>query len=237
MNEGEIHRKKASYALMGQLNAFYLEYLSTARNTEYQKFPRRLFKFDVPTGLVQNAIAIDPAISERSSADLAAIVVAGMTDGGKIVVQEAWSRRGATPREMVDEYFELAKRWKCRKHGVESVAFQAALVHLLREEMFRKNWYFEPIPITHKQRKILRVEAILHPRFAGGYIYFRDRMPELENQLDDWPNGKKDLPDALAMCIALLDPFAAQASNPTIDLAADQYESLDDLIPGWRDAA
>ena len=237
MSGTEILAKKASYALAGQLNSFYLEYMSTARNTEDQKFPRRMFRWGEPTGPTYNAIAIDPAISEKPTADMCAIVVCGMSQKGKIYVHETWQKVGAKPDEMIDEYFRMAKQWNCVKHGVESVAFQAALVHLMREEMFRKHRYFEPIPITHKQRKITRVELILQPRFAAGYIVFNGPMPELEQQLEDWPNGRKDLPDALAMAIALLDPYAAHAIDPETDLTADQYESLDIVLPGWRDVA
>jgi hypothetical protein len=54
-------------------------------------------------------------------------------------------------------------------------------------------------------------------------------------QLLDWPNGKKDYPDALAMAISLLDPYAAQAADPEKDLADDDYEPLDKVL-NWRRA-
>lgn len=228
-----IENEKASYARQGKLNAFYMEYLSTARNTDEQKFPSRFFRYNsAPTLPVLNAIAIDPAISEKPTSDYCAIAVAGMQKTGKIIVHEMWAKVGATPREMVDEYFRLHKLYSCSRQGVESIAFQAALIHLMREEMFRKHQYMGEItPITHKRNnKILRVESILHPRFANGYIEFSKRFPLLEEQLEDWPNGKKDLPDALAMVISLLDPFAAQAADPEKDLGADSYEPLESIF-------
>lgn len=110
--------------------------------------------------------------------------------------------------------------------------FSSSLIHLLREEMFRKKHYMNEItPITHKRNnKILRVESILHPRFANGYIEFSRVFETLEEQLEDWPNGKKDLPDALAMVISLLDPFAAQAADPEKDLSEDEYLPLEKLM-------
>lgn len=227
-----ISREKSSYQRLGKLNAFYLEYLSTARNQEEQKFPRRFFRYNSAPGPSMNAIAIDPAISEKPGSDYAAIAVAGMQRNGKIIVLDMWAKVGATPREMVDEYFRLHKLYNCAKQGVESIAFQAALVHLLREEMFRKKHFMSEItPITHKRNnKILRVESILHPRFANGYIEFHHPFALLEEQLEDWPNGKKDLPDALAMVISLLDPFAAQAADPEKDLAEDEYLPLEQVL-------
>lgn len=232
MSLEDIQREKSSYARLGKLNAFYMEYLSTSRNTEEQKFPRRFFRYNSAPGHSLNAIAIDPAISEKPTSDYCAIAVAGMQKNGKIIVHEMWAKVGATPREMVDEYFRLHKLYNCQRQGVESIAFQAALIHLLREEMFRKKHYMSEItPITHKRNnKILRVESILHPRFANGYIEFAKVFELLEEQLEDWPNGKKDLPDALAMVISLLDPFAAQAADPEKDLSDDEYLPLEKLM-------
>ena len=233
MSLEDIAREKSSYSRLGKLNAFYMEYLSTARNTDEQKFPNRFFRWNsVPVTPILNAIAIDPAISEKQTADYCAIAVAGMQKNGKIMVHEMWAKVGATPREMIDEYFRLHKLYNCQRQGVESIAFQAALIHLLREEMFRKRYYMQEItPITHKRNnKILRVESILHPRFANGYIEFSKKFELLEEQLEDWPNGKKDLPDALAMVISLLDPFAAVAADPEKDLGEDEYEPIEKLL-------
>ena len=70
----------------------------------------------------------------------------------------------------------------------------------------------------------------MHPRFANGYIELSRVFETLEEQLEDWPNGKKDLPDALAMVISLLDPFAAQAADPEKDLSEDEYLPLEKLM-------
>ncbi len=232
MSLEDIQREKASYIRLGKLNAFYLEYLSTARNTEEQKFPRRFFRYNSAPLSSFNAIAIDPAISEKPTSDYCAIAVAGMQPNGKIIVHDMWAKVGASPREMVDKYFELHKKFNCIRQGVESIAFQAALIHIMQEEMFRKKQYLGEItPITHKRaNKILRVESILHPRFANGYIEFHHPFDLLEEQLEDWPNGKKDLPDALAMVVSLLDPFAAQAADPSKDLADDEYQPLENVL-------
>ena len=71
------------------------------------------------------------------------------------------------------------------------------------------------------------MQGALAPRYKAGYVTHERLFPELKTQLLDWPNGKKDCPDAVAMAVTLLDPYAAQAADPEVDLGDDQYESED----------
>ena len=236
LNHKDIENLKAQYALAGELSTFYMEYMSQVRNEESAKFKKSFFHYD-PTDkpYAARAIAIDPAISDKIGADFCVIAVVEMLDKGKLRVLDVWLKRGASPREQIDTYFELSLKWKCDLHGVEAISYQAALVHLLREEMFRKKHYFEITSITHSTKKTERVEGILQPRYANGYIEHRVQFPELEAQLLDCPNGKKDCPDAVAMAIALLDPVAAQAGMESGDLADAEYPPLEEVFDGdWR---
>lgn len=246
MDEDKIERRRQSYSRAGQISGFYMEFFNTPRTEEDAKFRMDMIKTWPQLGLegmdtshLHKAIAIDPAISQTRSADYTAIVVVGMEQGGRIHVLDMWGKVGAIPREMVDKYFELAKHWGCHRHGVEAIAWQAALSHLLREEMFRNKYYFEVEEIKHtsQQKKTDRVEGILQPRFASGYVVLREKFDRLISQLLDWPNGKMDFPDALAMAVSLLDPYAAQAADPSFDLGDDEMEPLDEMIGGkWKRA-
>lgn len=231
----KLEEKKAAYTAIGKLHLYYMEYFNQIRANDMARFTSDQFIYNKPdpTEHLNKAILIDPAISEDPGADYTAITVVSMSEKGIIHVHDCWMKRGALPREQIDVYFEMAKLYIPTIHGVESIGLGKALVHLMREEMFRKSYYFEIEEIkSHKkaagtpQRKIDRVTAILQPRFANGYITFERRFPRLEEQLLDWPQGKKDGPDALSMAIALLDPFAAQAADPEKDLAKDEYEPL-----------
>lgn len=154
---------------------------------------------------------------------------------------------GLSPRQQIDMYFDLHFAWNCTRHGVEAIAYQKALVHMLKEEMFRKakaygpRAYFEIDEITHgKTGKVERVEGILGPLYRSGYITHERRFAEYESQLFDWPNGKKDGPDSVAMAIALLDPYASLAfdsDNPDPHkLEKDQYKPLYEEVGNWRRA-
>lgn len=240
MSLAKIEKKKAAMARNGKLGRFYMEYYNEVRATEDSLFHQSFIKHEfIPKNkIVKWAIAIDPAISDDENADSCVIAVTGMRADGIIQVWDVWGKVGATPREQVDEYFNMIVKHGLRgprdKFGIEAIAYQAALVHLMREEMFRRKVYFEIEPIRHgKQKKTERVEGILQPRYANGYIAHQHRFPQLEMQLLDWPHGKKDYPDATAMSVSLLDSAAQYAAVKKPH--EDQYESLDELFgEDWR---
>lgn len=230
MSEDKIERKKAMYARSGQLSQYYLEYENTVRNEESAKFKSSFFIYEPAPAeeLVGTSIALDPAISNKEGACEATIYVTSMSEKGLIFVRDSWAKTGATANEQLEEYFRLSLLYNCTLHGIESIAFQASLIHTCREWMFRKKRYFEITPLTHSQKKEERIEGILQPRYANGYIRHCKRFPKLEQELLDWPNGMKDHPDALAMAVALLDPHAPSAAmgEDGKDLGEDEYEPL-----------
>jgi hypothetical protein len=241
MGEEAIELEKQSYAAKGLLHIFYLEYFNTVRAPEKSSFKPEFIIVE-PCALrdvLYKAIAVDPAISKNKRADSAVIVVVGIKANGMLQILDGWGKQGASPREIVDEYFRLKVLWKTQRQGVESIQYQAALIHLLQEEMFRKGKelgpeaYFEVTPLTHTARKEERIEGILQPRFAAGYVRFQKPMPALQTQLLDWPNGKRDWPDALAMAVSLLDDFSPVAASTPLD--KDEMPPLDELYGGdWR---
>ncbi|MCF6238470.1 MAG: hypothetical protein L3J79_06620 [Candidatus Marinimicrobia bacterium] len=234
MNGRDLEIKKLALTRAGELDTYYKEYESKLVVSELQKFKQEYFRYAADPGIKPDviALAVDPAISARKKADFFSIAVVGMCEStGMITVLEAWGAKGVTPREQINKIFELFKLWRPLHVGIEAVAYQAALVHLVREEMFRKKLYFPNgiKPITHTTEKIARVEGVLSPRYASGYIQHRIKFPLLESQLLVWPGGKKDLPDAVAMAVTLLDPFAAFASDLE-QLAEDEYRASEDTL-------
>lgn len=252
MTREQYEAKRRSFARLRKLHLFNMEFLSTTRaEDEGAIFQARFFKYAPLTSkefalqCPGRAICLDPAISEKKDSDFTALAVVGMTPRGQIHVAEVHLEKGMHPKAQVDKYFELHFKYDCNRHGVETVAYQKALLHLLKEEMFRRgktfgpSAYFEVEPITHgKVSKEERIEGILGPRYAAGYITHDHSFDEYEMQLLDYPTGKKDGPDVVAMAVALLDPYAAFAFDPeNLDpdkLAKDQFKPIDEEIEGWR---
>jgi hypothetical protein len=231
MSLEQIETEKQSFIKAGELAAFYMEYMSQLSNAESSKFKSFTYVPDL-SDLIATALACDPAISEQKKSDFFCLAVAGMTKGGIIKVVNSWGEKGVHPRQQVDKIFEMYEDTLKRtglhpKVGIEGIAYQRALIHLVREEMFRKKRYFEIVDIKHGNvSKVARVEGILQPRYANGYVVHTQRFVHLESQLLDWPNGKRDFPDALAMAVSLLDPYASAAAGGW-DLEKDEYEELE----------
>jgi hypothetical protein len=239
MTEQEWINERESYKRKGMLGRFYMEYQSAIhldaesrifRPENWQTVTKERADF------VSVAVAIDPAISDSVGSDACVVAVVGMTQFGQLHVLDMWSKVGASPRDQVDKYFEMHFRWFADRHGVESVAYQAALIHLLQEEMFRKSQshgnsaYFAITPILHKRKKVERIEGILGPRYAAGYITHQRYFPELYSEALDWPNGKRDNLDALAMAVSLLDPVASFAGPPEdITLPPHEYKLIQEV--------
>jgi len=241
MGEEKLEAKKRSYVIQGKLHLYYMEYHNIIRSPEDAKFKQEFFRYEPVTQdkLFARSIAIDPAISESKDADYCTITVSGMRTDGLLQILDQWGKVGASPREQVDQYFKKIVEWHLNlfgnsKYGVETNAYQAALVHLLQEEMFRRKVYFEVTKLTHSQKKDERIEGILQPRYANGFIAHQRRFLELESSLLDWPNpGKKDWADSAAMAIGLLDEAAPIVSSS--DLREDTLPPLDEVMGGdWR---
>lgn len=248
MDEKKLEREKQSFATKGLLHLYYLEYFNTIRGEGTEKFRQDQIVIE-PVALEDvpfRAMVLDPAISTKAGSDFSSITVAGFRKDGKIQVLDNWMKQGATVREQIDKYFEMHYTWfgtaDQLKHGVESVGFQRMLIGTMQEEMFRQGKehgakaYFEIIPISQPSdvRKDDRILAALQPRFAAGYIRFQRRMPQLETQLLDFPRGKKDGPDSLAMVIKLLEDFFVMAGGEDA-MTKDEYEPLDVVFKGdWR---
>lgn len=238
MDLKKYERVKLSYGRNGMLSAFYMEYMSQIRSAEEAKFKPEFFIVDpfILQELIASSQVIDPAISENEGSDYCAVVNAGITSKGLIGCIDTWYKIGAHPREQVDIFFEKSRLHKPTRHGVEAIAYQKALCFLLQEEMGRQNYFFVIEEIRHgNTAKDERISGILQPRYANYYIRHLRKFPMLETQLLDFPKGKKDLPDAFAMAVALLTPYAGAAIEVDDYTEEDSYEPLSVAMGGeWR---
>jgi hypothetical protein len=193
---------------IGKLSFFTREIDSSIRVTDDAIFPSQfIYQPTSRSDLVHVAQALDPAISAKAGADHATIVVAGRraTDGAIWFLDE-WGGVGKTPRDKIDAFFDMHRKWQTTHNGIEAVAYQASLIFLMKEEMGRKGYFFPITAITQgtDTKKEVRIVGMLSPRYQAGVIRHLRPLPGLEGNLADWPNGKKDYPDAAAMALTLL---------------------------------
>jgi hypothetical protein len=233
-DEESLEQKKQSMAIAGQIHTFYMEFMNESVAPEVAPFNTKLWIYEKAdeAKVVDCAIHIDPATSPKRSADRTAIVVARRTSEGIILVSVVVAERGMSEKQKTDAYFDLHRRYKCLRAGVESVAYQAALISTFREAMFRKNHYFEITPVSFKTRKTQRIIDTLVARIANGYIRFERKFPIMEMEAADFRSDtddqKDDCLDALACAVSLLDPTAAYAAGK--DVTKDIYKPLDEEL-------
>lgn len=228
------NRMRKRWSRVGKLAQFSREYDSSIRVTDDAIFPQ-IFIYQ-PTSIseiVQRALALDPAISDQPGRDHAAMVVAGRrASDGALWFLDEWGGLGKTPREKVDAFFELHERWQTTHNGIEAQQYQKSLIFLMKEEMARKQYFFHIVPIVQgsKVSKDDRIVGVLSPRYANGYIRHLKPLPNLEGNLTDWPNGKKDYADAAAMALTLLGESQMLAAGEGV-LDQSEYAPLTEELP------
>lgn len=230
----KIERKKADFASKGKLYEFGLEILSSIRLQDKLKFRPEYIRYATHkrSDFIAVSIHIDPAISAKPGADYTAIAVVGLMESGHKHVLDMWLKQGTPMSEQIHQYFDMKMAWDCTHHSCEAVAYQAALSQSIRELMFIKakkfgqKAYFEIRDTWPQGRKEERVEGILQPLMAAGYLTFQQIWPELEIMFHGWPDEKMDGPDALAGAVANLEPYASLSYGDQGDLAKELTEDV-----------
>jgi hypothetical protein len=229
-------RERARHQKVGKLAEFTRELDSSIRVTDESVFPSTFIYQPTPlSDLVQRALALDPAISKSKRADSAALVVAGRrASDGALWFLDEWGGKGKEPKELIDAVFEYRRKWQTILQGIEAIAYQEALLYIMREEMARRQDYFVVEAIRHGQaEKLARIEGILSPRYKVGVVRHLRPLSNLEGNLADWPNGKKDFADAASMALKLLgesqDLALGQFVGPSTLATVQDYAPLPEL--------
>ena len=227
--------KKERFRRNGKLAEFAREYDSTIRVEEDALFQFKDITLYQPTkfeDLLIRAMACDPAISDQPGRDHTAISVGGRKENGMLWVLDVWGGLGVTPSQLIEQYFKFQFDYQVHLCGIETQQYQKALVFLMREEMARRQRFFNIIPIFQgsDKNKDDRISGILQPRYSNGYIRHQKPLPLLENQLQDFPNGKKDYADATAMMFALLGETQTLAA-PIGSIGQDEFDPLPPMLP------
>lgn len=194
---------------------FASQYMNEPIDSENQIFKKEYFKYyDRRPERLFVSMTIDPAISEKQSADYFAINVAGMDENYKIYVLDTLKGHWKVA-ESIDNIFTMFQKWKPSVVGLETIAYQKALKSWLEEKMRERGVYF---PITELRRntnesKEFRIKA-LEPFYRDGLVFHAPWMQSLEQELLQFPKGKHDDEiDAFASQLDLLVPGDSQAST------------------------
>jgi predicted phage terminase large subunit-like protein len=145
-------------------------------------------------------ISVDPAISDKGTADRSAIVVTG-SDGERIFLLDTWAGRvGAT--DLAARVLETYREYNANRIVIETVAYQEALAEIIT--LLAQQAGMEQLPIAeHKtgsdHKKRIRILG-LEPYFRKGLFYWNAKtQSNFFDEYISYPHVKhKDILDALS---------------------------------------
>lgn len=173
---------------------FANQYLNEVFPADDAKFKREWFRYyeALPTTPLLTFAFVDPAISAEDGADYTGICVVSVDADHNWYLRVA-QRARLNPTQIVDKIFELQKTFGCSGVGVEAVAYQKALIHLIVERMHQTG-AMVPLkeikrgPDANKQMRIMR----LIPRMEWGKFYHRREMTDFEKEVLQFPRSAHD---------------------------------------------
>lgn len=147
--------------------------------------------------------AVDPAISEKETADYWAMITVGFAKAcpicegapaGHIFILDYERMRDADPNNQVDVVLESYETWRPDKVRIEAVAYQAGLVKLIKSTAAKRGMYV-PLkgfkPLTSKVRRA----SVQAAAFSGGMVHVRGDHPlyqAFKDELAEFPQGEHD---------------------------------------------
>lgn len=213
---------------------FSTQYLNNPIDPENADFKSDQVKYYDPTTPNPSSLylTIDPAISLSRDADYSAFVVAGMFADRRIRVVDC-SHRRLVPSELVDAIFDLVKKWRLHRVGIETFAFQKTLKYDIQRQQRERGVFFsiDELGKRHSGRgeQILSKEARirrLQPYFEQGLVEIRMDMSDLRDELLAFPRGKHDdLIDALSYQLDYL--------VPSINAVSKRLDNLHGSMGWW----
>lgn len=193
---------KENYEKVGEGHLFWSEYMNTPMDDSIREFKREFFKYYKPWELPQNLriiTSVDLAISKKDGADDTVVMTIGIgADNTKYVIE--YSAEKMDLFETVEEIFKHINRHKSQILVIENVAYQEAMVQLMKKEMQLRNQYVKIEPVATRMDKYQRIRGLL-PHYRMGKVFHRALESEkLEGELLSFPRGKHDdIPDALSL--------------------------------------
>ena len=147
--------------------------------------------------------SVDPAISEKQTADWWTMATIGVTShcpicpggpAGHVVQLDMLRMRESDPMKQVDAILENYQECQHRKLRIEAIAFQSGLLKLVKNRGATQGIYPPIKPYRPAQSK--RARAIVHAAlFSGGMVHLRRDHPlyqEFYDEIVEFPQGDHD---------------------------------------------
>jgi len=193
------------------LNVDNIQYIPTA-NVSVTNGMAEIKKKEGEKSYVRLYMVVDPAVSMSKTADNTSIAVGGQDEQGNLYIVDGVAGK-ITPQKIVEEIFRLADKWSLSGVFIETVAWQAALVHYVKEKFS----VYRPLAVypwnpRGQGKKKERIEFYLQPVFHERMIYVPPYFKQwdiLQNELMTFggANGHDDILDTWAMLKEVSKPI------------------------------
>lgn len=152
-----------------------------------------------------------------------AVVAAGLTPLGHIVILDAWAER-ATTIAFVDQLYAFWQRWHPSRLGIEEAAQQGLFIEAFDYITRITKGQTLPIvgiPVPNNQEKDYRIRTSLQPLMSEGRLIVNASHIELVSEIRNFPRSPlRDLLDCIAGAVKMLPTFRGQtASQPSHEAA------------------
>lgn len=146
--------------------------------------------------LVKIIMAVDPAISEKTTADYFAVFALGVDRKGDIWELDKFRDRIGDIDKQIDIVIDMAMGLPVKpdKLKIESVAYQAGLARAVQRRAAERGIHLPVFEVRPDKDKFRR--AVIHSaNFAGGLVHLRTDHPLFEafvKEILDFPVGEHD---------------------------------------------
>ncbi len=135
-------------------------------------------------------VTIDPAISEKASADYTGITINFISRDNKWYLK--CYKMKFNSKDLIDHLFYLHKTYKPDFIGMEEVAFTMAIQPFLDDEMRKQQIFFSVTPLKHRGiAKAERIRGVI-PRWDSRSIFLIGDNSELLDEMRTFPHGQHD---------------------------------------------
>jgi len=178
----------------GDESGFMQEYMLELMDESDRMFPDeniKTYEYDDIKSSISNMniyISADFNAKETKHGDYGTMLVLGVTNNNDWVILDGVFGR-FSPTESIDHLFRLCSIYEPIGVGMEKIAFQEWGESWIRQEMIRRNLYFNIVYMTDnsKKKKILRISS-LEPRFNLKKVLLptdhrKDLIDELTHEL------------------------------------------------------
>lgn len=192
-------------------------------DTAVFKLPWIKYYETLPSVRLNTFAFFDPAISQEKHADYTGVSVVHVDSDANRYLAFA-GRFKLTPTELINMMFKIHSQFRPMAIGLETIAFQEALLYMLDIEM-RKRGVILPVKgigSGSTERKEMRISSLV-PYFEWGRYFIKKGLTDFEDELLTFPRGAHD------------DIIDSVASLEKI-IVAPEKEKLHDRQPNPADA-